>query len=290
MSYYPISVIIPTYNRSAYLDRAVSSVMRQTRKVAEIIIVDDGSTDETSKVVERLNKISATTIHYLHQENAGPASARNLGISASHFDHIAFLDSDDHWHRKKIEFQFAAMAENSEYMISHTREKWLRRGKHLNQKKHHIPRHGDIFDHCLALCAVGMSTVMLRKSLFEQVGGFNTSFRCCEDYDLWLRVSCRNTFLLVDQPLTIKEGGRPDQVSFQFRIGMDKLRIQAILDLLESGLLNQSQAKLARQEIMKKSTVYGKGCLRHDKLEEGRKYLQLAEKIFEKQNVSKESA
>ena len=155
---------------------------------------------------------------------------------------------------------------------------------HLNQKRKHQPGNGDIFHHCLQLCAVGMSTVMLRKKIFERVGMFNEQYRCCEDYELWIRTSCRYPFLLVDEPLTIKEGGREDQVSFQYRVGMDKFRIAAIQDLLQGKNLTPEQVEMSVLELYRKCRVYGNGCLKHDKFEEGNRYLDIA-KWAEKQVV-----
>ena len=101
--------------------------------------------------------------------------------------------------------------------------------------------------------------------------------RCCEDYDLWLRVSCRLPFLLVDEVLTVKEGGREDQVSSQYRVGMDRFRIESLLRLLDSGVLSRGQELLAREELRKKCTVYGNGCLKHGKETEGSYVLGLAQ-------------
>lgn len=277
-----ISVVIPTYNREKLLVRALKSVAEQYLACDEIIVVDDGSTDSTKKRVVEFTAISAVEVRYLYQKNKGPAAARNYGIRSARYNVLAFLDSDDHWHRKKLQLQFHALEANPEMMISHTREKWFRRGKHLNQKKKHQPGNGDIFAHCLQLCAVGMSTVMIKKELFEQVGVFNEKYRCCEDYDLWIRTSCKHPFLLLDEAMTIKEGGREDQVSFQYRVGMDKLRIESILDLIKCKTLGIDQRKLALVELHKKCTVYGKGCLKHGKNEEGNRYIEMA-KIAAKQ-------
>lgn len=275
----PVSVIIPTCNRKHLIGRALDSVLNQTYSCREIIVVDDGSTDGTGSYISERSRAAEIEIKYCFLENSGPAAARNLGIRHAESEFVAFLDSDDHWHKKKIEQQYSMMRKNEEYLISHTKEKWLRRGVHLNQKKKHIPRHGDIFEHCLELCAVGMSTVMARKVLFEKVGTFNCDLRCCEDYDMWIRVSSRHRFLLVDAPLTVKEGGRDDQVSYQYRVGMDKLRISAIEDLLLSGKLSERQQRAARKELAKKAHIYGTGCLHHGKSEESDYYLQLAQEM-----------
>lgn len=270
-----ISVIIPTYNRADFLGRALASVSRQTRRCDEIIVIDDGSDDDTRNCVDDFAKKDMLPVNYFYQPNRGPAAARNLGIKSAQYSYLAFLDSDDHWHKNKLALQHKALEAHPEILISHTKERWLRRGKHLNQKKIHQPGGGDIFQHCLQLCAVGMSTVMVRKELFNTVGFFNEAFRCCEDYDLWLRVSCQFPFLLVDMPLTVKEGGREDQVSYQYRIGMDRLRIAAIIDLLKNAVLTAEQVKWTLEELQRKCHVYGNGCFKHKKEQEGVVYLTI---------------
>jgi len=277
MNPYPVSVVIPTYNRVKLLGRALFSVLKQTVKCSEIIVIDDGSTDMTVDFLKEVSENSEIPLKIVQQSNKGPAAARNCGIKHAENEYIAFLDSDDHWHKNKIEMQYGILDKSPEYLISHTKEKWLRRGVHLNQKKKHIPRHGDIFDHCLQLCAVGMSTVMAKKDLFLQTGLFDETLRCCEDYDFWLRVSCRFPFYLVDAPLTVKEGGREDQISNIYRIGMDRIRIYAMKKIIDSKILDEKQWLLALQEFERKCIVFGRGCLKHGKEETGRYYLELAE-------------
>ncbi len=272
-----ISVIIPTYNRASLLLRALNSVKRQTLSCEEIIVVDDGSEDSTRECVLSFIEKCEIPVRYLYQNNQGPAAARNIGIRKARYPYLAFLDSDDHWKRKKLAIQYKLFTDNPDALVAHTQESWLRRGQHLNQKKIHKPRNGDIFQHCLQLCAVGMSTIMVKKKLFEKVGMFDEKLRCCEDYDLWLRISSRCPFFLAETPLTIKEGGREDQVSYQYRVGMDRLRIGSILSLLHNEVLSMGQKKSALEELHRKCFIYGKGCVKHDRKHEGRSYLELAE-------------
>lgn len=270
-----ISVIIPSYNRVSFLERALLSVAAQSLPCDEIIVVDDGSTDATAHLVDSFSASLAIPVRYIFQENQGPAAARNKGIGAAVSHTIAFLDSDDHWHKDKLKLQSVALKKNPGFLISHTGERWLRRGQHLNQKKIHQPGDGDIFKHCLRICAVGMSTVMLKKELFDDVAMFNEDFRCCEDYDLWIRVSSRHSFLLVDEALTIKEGGREDQVSYHYRVGMDRFRIAAIANLLQNGCISREQRSLVLEELQRKCTVYAKGCERHGRSKEAALYANL---------------
>lgn len=270
-----ISVIIPTYNRGEFLVRALNSICKQTVPCLEIIIIDDGSYDNTKEIVDKYRCSSNVEIRYLYQNNKGPSAARNHGISIAKGEYIAFLDSDDHWNKNKIKKQYNSLVESPKLRISHTYEKWLRRGEHLNQKKIHIPREGDIFSHCLQLCAVGMSTVLIHKSIFDDYGLFDENLPCCEDYDFWLRVSSREKFNLIPEKLTIKEGGREDQVSWQYRVGMDTFRIDAIKKIIDSNVLSTEQTQMAREELVRKATIYSNGALKHGEPEKAKKYIEL---------------
>jgi len=266
-----ISVIIPTYDRELSLKKAIDSVLKQTYRHFELIVVDDGSEDNTADLVAKYS----SGIVYVRQENKGPAAARNRGIRAARYDLLAFLDSDDWFAENKLEAQARAMHENPAYLISHTQEIWYRNGRILNQKIKHKKNSGDIFNQSLKLCAVGMSTVMMRKDIFERYGFFDEDYPCCEDYEFWLRVSAEQKFLLIDQPLTLKDGGRDDQVSSIYRAGMDKFRIQAIMKMLASGSLTEKQKKSSLEELQRKCRIYGTGCIKHGRAEEGSYYLNL---------------
>jgi glycosyltransferase involved in cell wall biosynthesis len=271
-----ITAIIPTYNRAARLERAIASVIAQSQPCDELIVVDDGSTDATSSLVERLAASATIPIRLLRQENRGAAAARNYGIRMAKGRLLAFLDSDDWWQPHKLALQTAAMQAHPHILISHTREIWFRHGQQVNQKKKHDPPAGDIFAASLPMCVVGMSTVMARRELFDRYGMFAESLPCCEDYDLWLRVGSRESFLLVPEALTGKNGGRPDQLSAIHRLGMDVYRIQALCRLIDAGGLSADQRRAAIDELMRKCHIYGQGCIKHGRAEEGQGYLDLA--------------
>ncbi len=268
-----VSVIIPTYNRRERLEKAVESVLAQTYGDFELIVVDDGSEDTTRDLISRYG----SRIIYLAQKNRGVSAARNRGLAAACGELIAFLDSDDWWDKDKLQLQLQAMEENPSYLISHTEEVWYRRGKRLNPRKMHQKKGGELFAHSLTLCVVSISTVIARRELFAKVGVFDEGLPCCEDYDLWLRTAARFPFLLVDQPLTLKEGGRPDQLSSIYRVGMDRYRIQSLLKILsEADLLSPEQRRLALRELERKCRIYGEGCRKHGRPEEADYYLDLS--------------
>jgi glycosyltransferase involved in cell wall biosynthesis len=269
-----VSVIIPTHNRQRLLAIAIDSVLGQSFDDFELLVIDDGSNDGTEELVASYGN----RVRYIFQENLGAAAARNTGVRAASNELLAFLDSDDRFAPEKLAAQVEAMTAHPEYLVSHTDEIWYRQGKILNQKNHHARQGGNIFARSLKLCVVGMSTVMIRRQFFDDIGYFDESMPCCEDYDLWLRASIRHPFLLVSAPYTIKDGGRDDQLSRIHRVGMDRYRIASILKVLMSGELNSEQEKLARQELIRKATIYGRGCLKHGRKEEGEHYLELAER------------
>lgn len=269
-----VSVIIPTYDRLPFLTKAVESVKAQSYNGYELIVVDDGSRDGTPEWVKSLGR----DIIYIRQANRGPAAARNAGIKAARTDLFAFLDSDDRWRRDKLSIQLGEMGKRPEYLLSHTQEVWHKQGKVLPQRGKHRKYHGRIFERCLPLCSVSMSTVIARRELFERIGLFDEKLPCCEDYDFWLRASVGHRFLLVDRALTFNDGGREDQVSFIHRRGMDKFRIRSLVAVLSDPCLTVEQRKTAREELQRKCRIYGEGCLKWGKKEEGMRCLELADR------------
>jgi len=270
-----ISVIIPTYNRSAMLLRALESVRRQTLPPTEIIVVDDGSTDDTAKVITR----EFPEVQYIHQENSGVSSARNTGINAARGEWIAFLDSDDEWLPTKLGEQVKALHHQPEYRISHTAEIWIRHGRQVNPMKKHRKYGGYIFQQCLPLCIISPSSVIIHRSVFQEVGMFDESLPACEDYDLWLRICARYPVLYIEKPLIVKYGGHLDQLSRRFW-GMDRFRIYALANIITSGILNEADEKAAVRTLIEKTTIYINGAQKRGRQEEVEKYRRLLQQFI----------
>lgn len=270
-----VSVIIPTFNRAQKIARAVASVLYQTFADHEILVIDDGSEDTTSKALAPfLPHIQCIT----HSKNLGVSAARNTGIRASASPLIAFLDSDDYWLPDKLATQVSFFSEHPEAVACQTAERWIRRGVRVNPMKKHFKPSGEIFEPCLKLCVVSPSAAVVKRSLLEEVGVFDEDFPVCEDYDLWLRISWKYPIWLIPEPLVIKEGGSPDQLSRSIE-GMDRYRIRAIARLLGSGCLGERQTEAALKELHFKCRVYGNGCMRRGKKKEGEYYLNLPEML-----------
>jgi glycosyltransferase involved in cell wall biosynthesis len=267
-----VSVIIPTFNRAKTLKEAIDSVFSQRYDDFELIVVDDGSTDETRETIASY----LPRLKYLYQEQSGVSAARNRGVMHARGDCFAFLDSDDLWLPDKLWLQMKFMEDHPEALICYTEEIWIRRGVRVNPMKKHRKYSGMIFEHCLPLCIVSPSSVLIARSLIEEVGGFDEEFEVCEDYDLWLRISARYPVYLIETPLIVKRGGHADQLSKKMS-GQDRFRIRALVKLLEGDCLSSHQRELAWKELSRKCEIYGGGCIKRGKREEGEKILALAE-------------
>jgi len=270
------SVIIPTYNRKYFLKIAVESVLSQSFQDFELIIVDDGSTDSTQTLIKEYLNFSGK-IHYLYQENKGPASARNKGIKEAKGDFICFLDSDDRYRVNKLEITYEFIKKFPQFKIFHTEEIWYRKGVLLSQKKIHKKPEGFVFKEALRLCCISISTCAIHKSIFSEIGFFDEKMPVCEDYDFWLRVTSRFPVKLIPYYLTIKEGGYADQQSKKFSF-LDKYRIYAIIKLLENNKLDQEKRKWAAGELKRKCDIYIKGALKRGKIKEVNFYKEIIKK------------
>jgi len=266
-----VSVIIPTHNRAHMLKEAIASVLSQAYKDFELVVIDDGSTDDTQALLR-----SYTDIRVIAQEHRGVSAARNTGISASRGPLIAFLDSDDLWLPEKLTAQIDFFDTHPEAVICQTEETWVRKGVRVNPRRKHKKPSGMIFEHSVDLCLVSPSAVMMRRALLDQVGFFDETMSACEDYDLWLRVSCRFPIHLIDTPLVIKRGGHSDQLSQQ--PSLDRFRIYSLAKILDTSPptgLTPGQRAAANRAIRKKCSIYAAGCLKRNRKEEAREYLEL---------------
>lgn len=204
-----ISVVIPTYNRFELLKRALKSVYAQTLQPKEIIVIDDGSSDATSKIT-----LTFPNIRYIRQKNGGVANARNTGIKNARYEWIAFLDDDDEWESKKLQLQAAFHKNNENTYISYTDEAWFVEGVEKKiPKKYQKPKQNRFIDH-VRYCIIAPSSVMVHKSVFTAIGLFDESLRVCEDYDMWLRILRRYDFGYIDKKLLKKHAHSGYQLGF----------------------------------------------------------------------------
>jgi len=268
-----VSVIIPAYNRRAMLLEAIDSVLAQSNRAFELIVIDDGSTDGTCES-EQLRRL-AETIRLERIDHRGPAAARNRGVAMARAPLVAFLDSDDLWSPDKLERQLAFMRDNPGCAISQTGEIWLRNGQRVNPAIRHRKHAGDIFLDSLRTCLIGMSSVMMRAELFRSSGGFDEHMAAAEDYDLWLRILIDHEVGLLDQPLVTRRGGRADQLSAKTP-ALDRFRILALVKLLADRRLSTLRRAWVVEVLAEKSSIYARGLRRRGKIDQARFYQSVA--------------
>jgi glycosyltransferase involved in cell wall biosynthesis len=279
------SVIIPTFNRAAFLREAIDSVLAQNEQNLELLIVDDGSTDDTRKLVAQYGNL----VQYYFQQNRGVSAARNLGIRHAAGKFIAFLDSDDLWLPQKLSRQLQWMAAHPEIMLCYTDEIWIRRGVRVNQRNIHAKYGGWIYPYCLPRCLISPSSVLMRRELFDAAGLFDDALPVCEDYDLWLRVTSQFEVGFIPEPLIAKRGGHPDQLSHR-EWGNDRYRVTALLKIYQSGELREGWRRLTAKMISEKCAILENGFRKREKYNDARYYAILKEKILQSLDGAEEEA
>ncbi len=258
-----ISVIIPTFNRADFILRTIQSIQEQTVEVDEIIVVDDGSTDNTRQVLSDID------IKYIYQDNLGVSSARNTGIKTAQNKWIAFCDSDDIWCKEKLEKQINFHKENPNILISHTDELWKFNNKIIKKKAHQKKPSGYCFKDNLHSCKIGASTLLLNKSILDEVGLFDEKLKACEDYDLWLRILLKYELGLINEELITKTAGHKGQLSFETPM-MDTFRIKA----LEKHINSKYKIEI-QKELLYKLDIIIKGASKHNNYAILEKYTKL---------------
>jgi len=275
-----VSVIIPTFNRSRLVGEAVASALTQKAVALEVIVVDDGSEDDTAAVLTSFG----AAVRPVFQAHAGVSAARNTGIRMARGEWLAFLDSDDLWLPQKLQKQLDFFMTHPRFKICQTEETWLRSGRRLNPRHYHRKPQGYCFPRLLERCLVSPSAVVIHRSLFEEVGLFDESLPACEDYDLWLRIGCRHPIGLVEEPLTVKRGGHPDQLSSTVP-ALDRYRILALARLLQAEPLSPHQREQALHVLAHKCRIYSEGCRKRGRKEEAATFRGLPGKISRQLNL-----
>jgi glycosyltransferase involved in cell wall biosynthesis len=195
------SVIIPSYNNAVFLPEAIESALSQSVPPLEVIVVDDGSTDNTRDIIEPYRR----SIRYFFQENKGLAGARNRGIEEARGNLVAFLDADDIWLPEKLERQHECMAQNPKLCLIHS-DLWywdLRSGQKYRRDCGRQEFRGSCYERFFLRNRVLPSTTVIRRECLRKVGAFDEVLRRCEDYDLWFRVAKHYELGYVDEPLVL---------------------------------------------------------------------------------------
>ena len=201
-----VSVIIPVYNGERYLSETIESVISQTEKNWEIIAVNDGSTDHSQALLEEFAKRDPGRIRIISVRNGGVSRARNIGVSAARGIYIAFLDQDDLWAPQKLQRQINMFFTNKSLGITFTNESIIdQQGSIIREKalKFGKKNRGNVFDHLIFDNFIPISSVILEKKLFVEIGGFDPQFSLAEDYDFLLKVTQKVPVDFIDEPLLL---------------------------------------------------------------------------------------
>lgn len=201
MSIPEISIIVPSYNASRTLERALRSIALQTYSNYEIVIVDDGSTDNTIGMVSKFSEeFDSIQVRYITQSNSGPSSARNNGVQNTQGDFIAFLDADDEWHKNKLEMQIKIIKDKG--------LNFLGSGYQYDSFDYGNTDKADMrtysFNSLLLKNRFATSGVVIRKIFFLELKGFDENLKYSEDYDLWLRGALMFDLDTIESPRLIK--------------------------------------------------------------------------------------
>ncbi len=195
-----VSVIIPTYNYGHFIKEAIMSVLSQSYSDLEVIVVDDGSTDETSSII---SSVKDSRISYIYQENQGLASARNSGIEIASGEYIGFLDADDIWMPNKLELQLSRFKKRSDVGLIYTGYEVIDdSGTYIVTRKAHKSE-GDLISQLILgnIVSGSATTSLVRRKCFDKAGLFDKTLLSCEDWDMWLRIAQFADFDCIDQPL-----------------------------------------------------------------------------------------
>ena len=251
-----VSCIIPTYNRYEYLKRAIDSINQGIKIPNEIIIIDDGSNDDTKNIIKDYDNIS-----YYYMDNSGVSKARNIGIKKSKYDWICFLDSDDVWEKDKLNNQINFHINNQDILISQSNEKWIRNNNQVIPPQKYKKYKGNIFKEAIKETIVSMSSLMVHKKVFECIGHFDENLAVCEDYDLTLRMARKYSFGLIETQDIVKYGGCDNQLSKKYKI-MDIYRIKALKKHLDS----HENLQFVKSMIIKKANIIYQGAKKRNNI------------------------
>lgn len=296
------SVIIPTYNRRRLLAEAVGSVLNQSGSPPlELIIVDDGSTDDTSEYLATLVTLAPRAggpgtsrasgpgaVTVLRIPHCGmPGAVRNRGVEIARGEYIAFLDSDDLWLSDKLAVQLKLHQAHPQLALSHTREHWVRGHKLIKQPPPYrfptgtsLPE-GDVFAAALEKCMIGPSTAMIKRSVFQELGGFREDIQVAEDYEFWLRLTAQHEVGFLTEPHIIKRAGHSAAEGEQLseRYGRIELfRLRALGAFLTTPGVSPARLQLAHDTWRDKCLIYAAGREKRGYTQQAAELRELAER------------
>lgn len=229
-----VSIVIPAYNAEQFVGEAINAVLSQTYADYEVVVVDDGSTDETRAIVKTFGE----SVRYYYQPNGGSASARNLGVEKSRGDYIAFLDADDLWESEKLEIQLDFLRNNPEIALVCSAYHYFGKKSKTSHLLSSKDAQGFLFRRLFLESFIRTSSVILKKSAFLEVGGFNEVYRLGQDYDLWLRIAKKYPIAYLGRFLV--KARSHDQNTSKAKIPLRQNTLQMIKDHYDPRYISKS--------------------------------------------------
>lgn len=262
-----VSIVIPAFNAEKYIRESIDSILTQTFKNYEIIVVDDGSTDGTRIIIQQ----SYPSVRYFLQKNGGPAKARNVGIKEARGEYIAFLDADDFWLPTKLEKQIQYFNQHPEVSFIFTENSMFdEKGivRHTLQKRDRLLKR-DIVRSIFMSSYLATPTVIVRKTVFEEVGYFEENLFAAEDDNMWMRIAMKFKVGLIDEPLTMV---RINRGSLTHNMENIKRGVIGHLELLEKKYpdIERHLGKLINRKYSSLHLSVGYDCFSRNQLKEAR--------------------
>jgi glycosyltransferase involved in cell wall biosynthesis len=261
-----VSVIIPTYNRAHYIQKALDSVMAQTYQDFEVIVIDDGSTDNTREVVKQYGE----KVRYFYQENTGIPGARNAGIRNSAGDYIAFLDSDDYWVKEKLERQMALFSEHPEYgMVASCCASIEQDGSF--REKNRPGKSGWILEDIFQKNFIRTSSAIVKRECLEKIGLFDEELQQCQEYDLWMHIAVYYPIGFINESLSVYVDN-PHGISTESLTG----RLFRLKALEKEYLRKRIPEKMYKKRIAAMCLHIGRHYVKKGENQKGETYLKRA--------------
>ena len=257
------SVIIPTHNRSEIVIDSIESILKQTYKYYEIIVIDDASTDNTVNKLTKLYSKNTSISIISHKQNMGVSYSRNIGIQQAQYDWICFLDSDDLWDDSKLyKYNQAINIHNPDYI--HSNEIWMRNNKIVKQPKNFAKYGDDITKRCIKQCLFSTSTLCISKKILLEYKMYDESLPVCEDYNLFLKLILDNkTSYFIEEALTIKRAGICKQLSFS-NYNLEIYRFISLVKISKTLSSNHHYYKDVQAELVRKQLIVEKGAIKYN--------------------------
>lgn len=270
-----VSIIIPTYNREEYISETIESLLHQTYRDFEIIVVNDGSTDNTIKKLEQFG----SKIKLINQSNSERAVSRNNGVKNSTGEYVAFVDSDDIWFKNKLEKQTEVLDNNKDIILVYGQSYRINENsqKTKTAKRQKEGFSGTVFENLLFRNFIPSPTPIIRRDYFNKTYGFQTKYIPYEDWEYWIRFSLLGKFYFLKEPLAYYRIHKLQSVKLT---SAEKIENVTNLLLEDSFKLKETSVEIKRKSLGLANLRFGYWYLLADQTEIAKEKIEKAKKLY----------